>query len=80
MIIWEISTTDGETTSYRFYVMKGEASKAKRAFKKEKVDCDGPEKVKVSNREDLIELILKIQGGAAPVAKDEDDEEANEFL
>lgn len=79
MIIWELSTTDGEDTSYRFFGMKGEASKAKREFKKNDVECEGPTKVKVSNREQLIELIDKIQG-SAPAGGGEEDDALNEFV
>jgi hypothetical protein len=78
MIIWELSTTNGETTSYRFFGLKGEASKAKRAFKKDGVECEGPTKVSVKGRAELIGLldrVRKIMNG-----EEEANEEANEFL
>lgn len=80
MIIWELSTTDGTDTSYRFFGMKGEASKAKRDFKKSKIDCEGPTKVKVVNRDQLIELIAKVQGSAPAGDGEEVGDAASEFL
>ena len=77
MIIWQISTTNGDETSYRFFGLKGEASRAKKAFKKQKIDCDGPDKVSVKGRDELIALIAKVQGTGAA---EDDNEEASEFL
>ena len=79
MIIWSLSITEGDETSYRFYTMKGEASKAKREFKKAKIECEGPEKIKVSNRDDLIALIAKVQQ-TAPLEDEDGDDAASEFL
>lgn len=81
-IIWELSTSDGDETAYRFFGMKGEASKAKREYKKQKIECEGPTKVKVSNRDDLIALITKVQGAQSDTDSNEDtdDDAASEFL
>lgn len=79
-MIYEVSATDGEETSYRYFAMKGDASRFKREAKKanKELEIEGPTKIKVSNRDDLIELIAKIQGGEAPA--DDENDATSEFL
>lgn len=80
MIIWELSTTDGENTSYRVYALKGEGHKAKREFKKQQIDCDGPKKIKISNRDELIAYIAKLQGNSGTSSETGEDDPASEFI